>query len=89
MILVHIVTQAGEALKRALVKSKAALEKVLAKKERLIAAKGEPTKASTKEAMARTTKGKPKPKLTPEEMKAFRVELMAKARAAKKAKKGK
>jgi hypothetical protein len=32
---------------------------------------------------------KPKPKLIPKELKAFRVELMAKARAAKKVKRGK
>jgi hypothetical protein len=33
-------------------------------------------------------KEKPKLKMTPKEMKAFRVELMAKARAAKKIKRG-
>jgi hypothetical protein len=52
----------------------------------LLAAKGKTKKAVKSEAKPRAKKQKPKPKMTPEELKAFRIELMAKARAAKKAK---
>lgn len=64
------------ARKAALAKNTASLEKALGKKERLIATKGKPAKAST-------------PKLSPEERKAKRAESLAMARAAKKAEKEK
>jgi hypothetical protein len=55
----------------------------------LLAAKGKTKKAAKLKAKPSTKKETPKPKLTTEELKAFRVELMAKARAAKKVKRGK
>jgi hypothetical protein len=60
------------------------LEKALAKEERLLATKGKTKKVVKPKAKPRAKKEKPKLKMTPEELKAFRVELMAKARAAKK-----
>ena len=63
-----------EERKAALVKSQEALEKVTAKRERLVALMNKPAK-------------EPKPKLSPEERAAHRRETLAKAREAKKARK--
>ena len=60
--------------KEALAKSQAMLEKVLAKREHLVALMNKPEKQS-------------KPKLSPEERAAHRREALAKAREAKKAQK--
>lgn len=62
--------------KAALAKNTTMLEKALSKKERLAAAKAKPAKATA-------------PKLPPEQLKARRIEALAKARAAKKAEKAK
>lgn len=75
----------------ALEKNTDLLLKAINRKEQLLAAKGNPSADSVQETDAPAQKAKPKkasaPKMTPEELKAFRVELMAKARAARKAKK--
>ena len=90
------------ARKAALGKNTEILEMTMSRKERLQAAKDKPikeqkprqpkTKQKAKRAKARAKKEKVMkitvPKRTPEELKAFRVELIAKARAAKKAKGG-
>lgn len=77
----------------ALGKNTELLIRALNRKEQSITAKGKTSIEAVTETGAPTRKVKPKkesaPKMTPEELKAFRVELMAKARAARKAKSGK
>lgn len=69
------------------------LLKTVNRKEQLLSAKGNPSAETVQETGTTVKKAKPgkesAPKMTPEELKAFRVELMAKARAARKAKSGK
>ncbi len=69
------------------------LLKAISRKEQLLSAKRDPSDETVPETGAPIKKPKPRKesssKMTPEELKAFRVELMAKARAARKAKSGK
>lgn len=74
----------------ALGKNTELLLKAISRKEQLLSAKGNKITETMPETGIPTRKAKPKkesaPKMTPEELKAFRVELMAKARAARKTK---
>jgi len=76
----------------ALGKNTELLLKALSRKDQLLTAKGNTSIETVPETGTPTKKVKPKkesaPKMTPEELKAFRIELMAKARAARKVKMG-